>query len=76
MEAAKNDKEYIIYSLFTTTFSASENILNKDKVFFLSAEEALNGSYGFANSVARVARYGTSDAAWWLRSPDADYTLT
>ena len=44
-----------------------KNILNGDKVFFLSAEEAENSAYGFANDNARIANYGGSACAWWLR---------
>ncbi|MBR0172112.1 MAG: hypothetical protein IJQ21_04920 [Lachnospiraceae bacterium] len=62
-------------------FAASSNILNGDKVFFLSGEEACNSAYGFAtdkdetgDNSGRVAYYGdasTTREYWWLRSPDA-----
>ena len=52
-------------------FSASENILNGDKVFFLSAEEAESAAYGFTDDNVRIAYYGTSKWPWWLRSPCA-----
>ena len=66
LATTKSDQEF-------NRFSASENILNGDKVFFLSAEEAENAAYGFTNDTARVANYGASASAgvWWLRSPDA-----
>ena len=51
------------------SFDASENILNGDKVFFLSAEEAENSAYGFTDDNARIAYYGNSPGVWWLRSP-------
>ena len=51
------------------SFAASENILNGDKVFFLSAEEAENSAYGFTDDNARIANYGNSAGVWWLRSP-------
>ena len=53
------------------SFAASENILNGDKVFFLSAEEAENSAYGFTDDNARIANYGNSAGVWWLRSPYA-----
>lgn len=55
-------------------FAASENILNGDKVFFLSAQEAEKSEYGFYSNTTRVANYGDSAGVWWLRSPFADYT--
>ena len=51
------------------SFDASESILNGDKVFFLSAEEAENSAYGFTDDNARIANYGNSPGVWWLRSP-------
>ena len=51
----------------------SENILNGDKVFFLSAEEAGKAAYGFIDDNARIANYGDSAGGWWLRSPHQDY---
>lgn len=56
-------------STYSYPFAASENILNGDKVFFLSAEEAENSAYGFANDNARIANYGGGAGVWWLRSP-------
>ena len=56
-------------SIFPVTFAASENILNGDKVFFLSAEEAENAAYGFDDNA--LANYGGSAGVWWLRSPYA-----
>ena len=56
-------------STHSFSFAASENILNGDKVFFLSAQEAENSEYGFTNDAARIANYGGSAGVWWLRSP-------
>ena len=70
LATTKSDQEHI-HPLFV--FSASENILNGDKVFFLSAEEAVNEAYGFSENASRVANYGTSEKLWWLRSPCTNY---
>ncbi len=71
LATTKSDQEFTS-STHSLPFSASENILNGDKVFFLSAEEAENAAYGFTNDTARVANYGASAGVWWLRSPYAD----
>ena len=73
LETTKSDDAFSS-STYSVPFDASENILNGDKVFFLSAEEAENSAYGFANDNARIANYGGSACAWWLRSPYAGYT--
>ncbi|WP_346674735.1 S-layer homology domain-containing protein [Enorma phocaeensis] len=72
--ATTKSDEAFTSSTKSVPFEASENILNGDKVFFLSAEEAENSAYGFANDNARIANYGGSACAWWLRSPCAGYT--
>lgn len=51
--------------------------LNAEKIFFLSAEEALNPAYGFSNSYSvndqnRVGYYGGKTQSWWLRSPQTN----
>lgn len=56
-------------------YFASENILNNDKVFFLSAEEAENGAYGFTDNDARIAYYDSNVSGWWLRSPHSALTV-
>ena len=71
----KSDEAFIS-STYSYPFAASENILNGDKVFFLSAQEAENSEYGFTNDAARIANYGGSAGVWWLRSPDADHTTS
>ena len=70
LETTKSD-DVFISSTYSVPFAASEKILNGDKVFFLSAEEAENSAYGFANDNARIANYGNSAGVWWLRSPYA-----
>ena len=72
LATTKSDGEFT--SKNDTKFAASENILNVDKVFFLSAEEAENSAYGFTNDKARKAYYGNSAGEWWLRSPVANGT--
>ena len=72
LATTKSDGEFT--SKKDTKFAASENILNVDKVFFLSAEEAENSAYGFTNDKARKAYYGNSAGEWWLRSPVANDT--
>ena len=64
LATTKTDEEHDI-------FVGSENILSRDKVFFLSAEEAEKNEYGFLNDSARIAIYGDSAGVWWLRPPDA-----
>ena len=66
LETTKSDDKY---ELLNMVFAASDDILNRDRVFFLSAAEASNGNYGFAEQKARIAKYGNEDCGWWLRSP-------
>ena len=73
LETTKSDTEFTS-STYRVPFAASENILNGDKVFFLSAEEAENSEYGFTDENSRIANYGNSAGVWWLRSPNASYT--
>ena len=70
LETTKSDTEFTS-STHRVPFAASENILNGDKVFFLSADEAENSTYGFTDDNARIANYGNSAGMWWLRSPHA-----
>ena len=72
LATTKSDKAY--KSSYDYQFASSENILNGDKVFFLSAQEAESSEYGFTNDTARIANYGNSAGSWWLRSPNANYT--
>ena len=71
LETTKSDVAFT--SSNSVPFAASEKILNGDKVFFLSAEEAENSAYGFTDDNARIANYGNSAYGWWLRSPYALY---
>lgn len=66
LATTKSDGAHTSISAPPDHFVASENILNGDKVFFLSAEEVENSAYGFTDNNARKA----SDM-WWLRSPSA-----
>ena len=72
--ATTKSDEAFISSTYSYQFAASESILNGDKVFFLSAQEAENSAYGFTDDAARIANYGGSAGVWWLRSPNASYT--
>lgn len=63
LATSKSDALYGMY------YAASDNILDGDKVFFLSAEEAENAAYGFTDDNAHIANYGDSAYVWWLRSP-------
>ena len=65
---SKSDDPYI-----DGYFMGSENILNGDKLFFLSAEEVRKAAYGFIDDNARIANYGDSAGGWWLRSPHRDH---
>lgn len=60
--ATTKSDEAFTSSFYKIQFAASNNILNGDKVFFLSAEEA------------ETSGYGSSAGYWWLRSPSADNT--
>ncbi len=73
LATTKSDREFTS-STYSFPFAASNDILNGDKVFFLSAEEAETSGYGFGNDDDRTANYGSSAGVWWLRSPLADYT--
>ena len=75
LETTKSDTEFTSIT-YGVPFAASENILNGDKVFFLSAEEAENSEYGFTDKNSRIANYGNSAGMWWLRSPSASYTFS
>lgn len=59
-------------------FVATENILNGDKVFFLSAEEAYNSQYGLGDATSRQVYIEKSPKSWWLRTayPDVSNAVT
>ena len=50
-------------------FDAVENILDGDRLFLLSAEEASSAAYGLDTDRARMAGQNGVSANWWLRSP-------
>jgi len=65
--ATTKSDQYFIHPVYP--FLDSNNILNGDKVFFMSAEEAVIYSEGFTDWERLAANYGTSMGSWWLRSP-------
>lgn len=69
----KNDAEYYNDNASSGVLPLKYGVsqLEKDKVFFLSAEEAGNIAYGFIDDDARKAYFGKGNlyGAWWLRSP-------
>lgn len=72
----KSDGEHMMYDGVGGYCVEEKNALNGDQVFFLSAAEAMNSDYGFANSNkndgARAASR-TGEALWWLRSCSSGY---
>ena len=56
---------------FECPFVAAPGILQGDKLFPLSVEEADCAAYGFADDASRLAYLRGKPAAWWLRSPHA-----
>jgi len=50
-------------------YDAVENILNGDKLFPMSAEEADNVDYGFTTLGSKAALFGSGTGFYWLRSP-------
>ena len=51
----------------TVDFDPAENVLDGDRVFLLSVEEATG--YVFADNRSRVALFKGEPGGWWLRSP-------
>ena len=77
LATTKSDGEYGTYWFSRyILFSASDDILKDDTVFFLSTEEAENGAYGFPDNASRSAVYDGQDTRWWLRSPLSEGTST
>ncbi len=68
----KSDEAFTLSSSSVYSYDAADGILNGDKVFFLSAEEASNPDYGFTDNDSRKAIYGSMYTNWWLRSPVSD----
>ena len=50
-------------------FAPADNILNGDRLFLLSAEEADDEELGFLDEDSRIATLDGKVSAWWLRSP-------
>ena len=77
LATTKSDGEYGTYWFSRyILFSASDDILKDDTVFFLSTEEAENGAYGFPDNASRSAVYTDGqDTRWWLRSPLSEGTV-
>lgn len=73
LATTKSDDAYdSVSTTFKPSFDAVEHILNGDKVFFLSAQEAETPVYGFIDDASRVAKYSNGNGLWWLRSPRAN----
>ncbi len=53
----------------TVDFDPAPGVLDQDKLFPLSAEEAVNEKYGFTDSKSRVALFKGTAEGYWLRSP-------
>ena len=72
-QTTKDDKEYAakISAYSTYTFASSTGILNNDKVFLLSVEEA---EKYMSTETGRIAYLNDKTTAelWYLRSPDKD----
>ncbi|MCI8464545.1 MAG: hypothetical protein HFI63_01615 [Lachnospiraceae bacterium] len=66
LNTTKDDTVYT--SIDSQAYAASSGILNGDRVFFLSAQEAENKRYGFIDAEAGAGLYGTEKKQWWLRS--------
>lgn len=68
LETTKTDGYFQSPDVVSRQYSEKENILNKDKVFFLSAEEAAHYA---PSQDSRIACLPGSEKAesWWLRSP-------
>lgn len=73
LKTTKSDEAYTSLCATGADFSASANILNGDRVFFLSAEEAEEKSYGLGTDAGRVAQWNGNDFVWWLRSYESFY---
>ena len=72
LDTTKSDPEYAGKNWRNKVYAAAENILENDKVFFLSAEEAANAAYGFEEEGKLIAYYNNAATEWWLRSAITD----
>ena len=50
-------------------FDPADNILDGDRLFLLSTEEADSKELGFSDENSRIATFNGKVSAWWLRSP-------
>jgi len=70
LQTTKSDDEV---ALVDASLMAVDNELNGDKIFFLSGDEVLNESYGFAPNFAahdsRIAYYNDTPTLWMIRQP-------
>ena len=76
LDTTKSDPEYAGKNWRNKVYAAAENILENDKVFFLSAEEAANAAYGFEEEGKLIAYYNNAATEWWLRSAITDSNTT
>ena len=60
LDTTKSDPEYAGKNWRNKVYAAAENILENDKVFFLSAEEAANAAYGFEEEGKLIAYYNNA----------------
>lgn len=60
LDTTKSDPEYAGKNWRNKVYAAAENILENDKVFFLSAEEAANAAYGFEEERKLEAFYNSA----------------
>ena len=72
LDTTKSDPEYAGTNWRHKVYKAADNILDNDKVFFLSAEEAANAAYGFEEEGKLIAYYNSAATEWWLRSAITD----
>lgn len=72
LDTTKSDQKYAGTNWRKKVYAAAENILENDKVFFLSAEEAANAAYGFEEEGKLIAYYNNAATEWWLRSAITD----
>ena len=77
MEVSKSDPAHTVtLDGVQLVYPSVEGALSGDKVFFLSASEASEASYGLGDSGSRIVNYGDGYGLWWLRSPaEGDRTL-
>lgn len=70
LKVEKSDPFIDLFEVFGLQQCNGDKILDKEKVFFLSADEILDESFGLDNNFVAYARNGES-LTWWLRSNDS-----